>query len=155
MPESGETPFQIVFRHADLIKAREAEQGVYFGDGPTPEQLTALVKNLQPISEAATALPATLLAAFRSAFSVEMSWLFPERDPLAEPMTAALRNIQTFTGKALESVMPEMHDDLEKYANLSIVENAARRTEALHGNKIIWRLVLARVLHSVGKFLSG
>jgi len=70
-------------------------------------------------------------------------------------MTAALRNIQTFTGKALESVLPEMSSDLEKYASLSIAENAARRMNSLHGNRITWRLVLARVLHRVGKFLSG
>jgi hypothetical protein len=106
MPESGETSFQLVFRDAELIKAREAELGAYFGDGPTSEQVTVLVETLQPISEAATASPSTLLAAFRIAVGVEMSWLFPERDPLGEPMTAALRNIQTFTGKALESVMP-------------------------------------------------
>jgi hypothetical protein len=127
MPESGEPSFQIVFRYADLIKAREAERGAYFGDGPTSEELNALVESLRPISEATTALPATLFDAFRIAVSVEISWIFPERDPLGEPMTAALRNIQTFTGKALESVLPEMHDDLEKYASLSIVENAARR----------------------------
>jgi hypothetical protein len=70
-------------------------------------------------------------------------------------MTAALRQVQTFTGTALETAMPEMKPDLEKYANLSIVENAARRHQALHGNKIIWRLVFTRVLHGVGRFLGG
>ena len=70
-------------------------------------------------------------------------------------MTAALRKVQTFTGTALETAMPEMKPDLEKYVDLSIVENAARRHQALYGNKIIWRLVVARVLHRVGSFLGG
>jgi len=155
MPENGETLFQFVFRQADLIKAREVEQRAYFGDGPTSEQLDALVEALQPISEAATAPVSVLLAAFRTTVATEMTWLFPERDPLGEPMTAALRKVQTFTGTALETAMPEMKPDLEKYVDLSIVENAARRHQALYGNKIIWRLVVARVLHRVGSFLGG
>ncbi|HEY6988274.1 MAG TPA: hypothetical protein VH369_07820 [Bryobacteraceae bacterium] len=155
MPENGETLFQLVIHQAELIKAREVKRGDYFGDGPTSGQLDALLEALHPVGEASTASASVLFAAFRIAVATEMTWLFPERDPLGEPMTAVLRKVQTFTGSALESVMSEMKPDLEKYANLSIVENAARRHDALHGNKIIWRLVLARFLHRVGRFLGG
>ena len=82
MPESGQTSFQIAFRQAELIKAREAERSAYFGDGPTSEQLTTLVEALQPISEATAGLPVILLPAFRIAVSAEMSWLFPNETPL-------------------------------------------------------------------------
>ena len=155
MPENGATFFQSLFRQADLIKARELERGSYFGDGPTSEQIDALIQALKPMSDASTATASVLFAAFRVAVTTEMTWLFPERDALAEPMIEALRLMQTFTGTALESVVPEMKPNLEKFANLSIVERAARRHQALHGNKIIWRLALARVLYRVGKFLSG
>ena len=80
---------------------------------------------------------------------------FPEKDPFGLPVTAALREIRDFTGKALETAMPEMGPSLKKYVGLAIVANAARRTERLQGNKIIWRLVLARVLYRIGRFLSG
>ncbi len=155
MPDNGETAFQIVFRYAGLIQARETELGAYFGDGPTSEQLTALVDALKTIADAETALPATLWAAFRIAVDTEMSWLFPERDTLAEPMTEALRTIQTFTGIAVEGALPETKSELEKYASLSIVANAARRKQLADDDKIIWRLWFARVLYRVRRFLSG
>jgi len=110
---------------------------------------------VEPVSEATTATAAVLFAAFRVAVSVENTWLFPERDPLAEPMIEALQLVETFTGTALESVMPEMKPDLQKLASVAIVEKTARRHQALHGNKIIWRLVLARFLYRVGKLLGG
>jgi hypothetical protein len=155
MAEAIETPFQIVCRYAELIKAREAERGVYPGDGPTAAQACALVAALRPVSEPGTASASVLWDAFRSAVDGEMTWLFPERDSFGPPMTAALREIQDFTGATLEGAMPEMGPDLEKYASLATVANAARRTERLRGNRIIWRLVLARVLHRIGRFLSS
>jgi hypothetical protein len=155
MAQASQTSFQILCHCAELIKAREAELGAYPGDGPTSEEASTLVAALRPISEA-DALPTPILwAAFRSAVDGEMTWLFPERDPIGPPMTAALREIQAFAGKTLEGVMPEMGPDLEKYASLAIAANAAPRTELLHGNKIIWRLVVARVLHRIGRFLSS
>lgn len=155
MAEATETPFQIVCRYAELIKAREAERGAYPGDGPTAAQARALVETLRPVSEAGTVSASVLWDAFRSAVDGEMTWLFPERDSFGPPMTAALRKIQNFTGTALEGAMPEMGPDLEKYASIATGANAARRTERLNGNKIIWRLALARVLHRIGRFLSG
>ena len=56
---------------------------------------------------------------------------------------------------ALDSVLPQNKADLQKIASLAIVEKAARRYQALHGNKIIWRLVPARFLHRMGKLLGG
>jgi hypothetical protein len=155
MPENDETVFQSLFRQADLIKSREVERGAYFGDGPTSGQIDALIQACEPISTASTASASALFAAFRTAVTTEATWLFPERDALAGPMIEALRLVQTFTGTALESSMPDMKPELEKFASLSIVERAARRHQALHGNKIIWRLALARVLYRVGKFLTG
>ncbi|MDQ2841904.1 MAG: hypothetical protein M3Y72_12880 [Acidobacteriota bacterium] len=155
MPEKGEALFQSLFRQAEQIKTRELEAGGYFGDGPTSKQIDELILAVEPISGAISATAAVLFAAFNIAVSIENTWLFPERDPLAEPMTKTLLLLQTFTGTALESIMPEMKPDLEKLASLAIVETAARRQQALHGNKIIWRLVLARVLYRVGKFLGG
>jgi hypothetical protein len=155
MVQATETSFQIVCRHAELIKAREAQLGAYPGDGPTSQQASALVEALRPISEAEAVLPSILLTAFHSAVDAEMTWLFPERDPFGLPVTAALREIQNFTGKALEAAMPGTRPGLEEYASLAVVANAARRTEQLHGNRIIWRLVLARVLYRIGRFLSG
>lgn len=155
MPEASDTPFQTVYRHVELIQAREAELGAYPGDGPTSEQASALAKALRPIGEVEAVLPSVLWTAFRKVVDIEMTWLFPERDPFGLPMTAALRQIRDFTGKALETAMPDMRPSLEKYVGLAIVANAARRTERLHGNKIIWRLVLARVLYRIGRFLPG
>jgi len=155
MAQAIETSLQIVCRHAEMIKAREAEQGAYPGDGPTSEQAYALVEALRPVNETDVASPSILWGAFRSAVDGEMTWIFPERDPIGPPMTAALREIQTFIGNTLEGAMPEMGPDLEKYVSLAIVANAARRTERLHGNKITWRMAFARVLHRIGRFLSG
>jgi hypothetical protein len=155
MPEESESPFQILFRHVALIQARQAELGAYPGDGPTAEQASALAEALRPICEAEAVLPSVLWTAFHTAVDIEMTWLFPEKDPFGLPVTAALRQVQDFTGKAIETAKPDMGPSLEKYASLAIVANAARRTERLHGNKIIWRLVLARVLYRIGRFLSG
>jgi hypothetical protein len=40
------------------VPERETELGTYSGDGPTAEQLTALVDAIKPIAEAESALPA-------------------------------------------------------------------------------------------------
>jgi hypothetical protein len=66
-----------------------------------------------------------------------------------------LQLVQLFASTALDSVLPENKADLQKIASLAVVEKGARRYQALHGNKIIWRLVLARFLHHMGKLLGG
>lgn len=55
--EASETLFQFVCRHAEPVKAREADLGAYPGDGLTAEQASALVENLRPISDAPEYLP--------------------------------------------------------------------------------------------------
>jgi|SRR6185437_6790466 len=119
MPESGESLFQLVCRHAELIKTREASLGAYYGDGPTAEQAAALTASLKPVSEAAESVtPSVLLNAFRSAVDTEMMWLFPEKDAIGEPMTGALREVQSIVGKLLEEAMPEQGPKLHQYVEL-------------------------------------
>jgi len=62
-------------------------------------------------------------------------------------MTAALREAQKVIGKALEQETPEAKADLEKYVNLALIVNGAKRTETLRGNRPSLRLWLARLLH--------
>jgi hypothetical protein len=113
MADDIETLFQFVLRYAELIRVRQEQLGAYSGDGPTSEQASALVEALRPISEAETVLLSILLAAFRGAVDAEMSWLFPERDPIGEEIIQLLRKIQDFTGKALQSAIPEMRRTLK------------------------------------------
>ena len=139
---TGETLFQFVCRHAELLKARESELGAYPGDGPTCEQADALVAALHPLIEdpCSTVAPDTAWNAFRAAVDAEMSWLFPERDPPGAPMTEALREVQNITGKMLEQAQPETVPELNRYADLAVAENALRRQRKLHGNSVVWRL---------------
>jgi hypothetical protein len=88
-----------------------------------------------------------LYAAFKSATDSEMTWLFPERDPIGQPMTAALREVQARVGKLLVDSLPDSKADLEKYVNLSLLANAAKRTLVLRGNRPSLRVWLARLLH--------
>src|ERR1700680_389908 len=103
MINSDETLFQYLRRHGELIKAREDEAGSYLGDGPTANQIDALIDSLRPLSESTEpATPSLMWAAFKHSVDTEMTWLFPERDPLGKPMTAALRLVQDIYGKQLE-----------------------------------------------------
>ena len=157
MADTGETIFQSVCRHAELVKARESELGDYPGDGPTSEQVDSLLATLRPPIETPDSLtPPTLWDAFQAAVQVEMSWLFPEPDPIGVPMTTALREVQNMTGKVLEQAQPETAPELHRYADLAVAENALRRQRKLHGNSVIWRLsfmcrmALARFLWWLG-----
>jgi hypothetical protein len=148
MTENGESLFQYVLRDAEMIKAREADQGTYPGDGPTSDQADALMSALRPVNEATEPVtPSMLYAAFKSATDSEMTWLFPERDPIGQPMTAALREVQARVGKLLVDSLPDSKADLEKYVNLSLLANAAKRTLVLRGNRPSLRVWLARLLH--------
>jgi len=154
MPDPDEILFQSLSCQADLIKARELERGMYFGDGPTLGQLNALLRAMLPIRGAATAPAPVLSALFDVAVATEMAWLFPERDALAGAMIEGLRLLQIFAAAALEAAVPGIKAHLDTIINLSIVERAARRQQALHGNKIMWRVVLARFLYGFGKLFS-
>jgi hypothetical protein len=154
---TGETLFQFVCRHTELVKARESELGTYPGDGPTSEQVDSLLATLRPVFEnPGPHAPAVVLHAFQAAVQVEMSWLFPERDPIGFPMTAALRELQNLTGTVLEQAQPEMAPGLDKYADLAVANNALKRQTKLHGNSVIWRvsftcrMALARFLWWLG-----
>src|SRR5260370_27714327 len=97
MPDTGETLREFVCRIAELIKARETEIGSYPGDGPTFDEvdklLTSMERQLNEPRESYT--PAVASAVFTDALNVEYSWLFPERDPLAQELIPALRQVQT------------------------------------------------------------
>jgi len=74
MSDVGESLFQFIYRHAELIKAREAERASYPGDGLTTEQADSLVGSLRPIIEATDPVPlSTRWAAFRLAVDSELS----------------------------------------------------------------------------------
>jgi hypothetical protein len=141
---TGETLFQFVCRHAELVKARESNLGVYPGDGPTCEQVDSLIMTLRPIFETPDPHAPTVVAhAFQAALQAEMSWLLPERDPIGAPMTAALREVQNVTGWALDQAAPEMTPELHRYADLAVANNTLRRQTRLHGNSVIWRVSFA------------
>lgn len=94
--------------------------------------------------------------AFQAAVDTEMSWLFPERDPLGASLTAALREVQNITGWALERAVPEMASEPNRYASLAVFNNAAERQMKLHGNSVMWRvsstcrMAVARLLWWLG-----
>ncbi len=151
MSDVEPTAFDYAFRYAELMKQRESELGSYVGDGPTAEQAEALAAKLVPVSQFQKNVGcSTVWDAFRVALETEMAWLFPERDPLGEPMIRALREIQDITGTALESSGPEWKNQLEKLVNVHLVANAAQRQVKLRVNGISWRLVLARPLYWLG-----
>jgi hypothetical protein len=151
MIDPDEPIFDFLTRHAELVKAREYELGEYARDGPTAEQADAFMATLRPLDEATESVtPSILWNAFRSAVDTEMTWLLPERDPIGQPMTVGLRELQTRVGKLLEQVMPEQGPELHRYVDLAIVANAAKRQVKLHGNGTNWRLVLARVMYWLG-----
>ncbi len=60
MAEDTETLCQFGLRHAELIRMRQEQLGAYSGDGPTSEQVSALVEALRPTSEGDTVLPSIL-----------------------------------------------------------------------------------------------
>jgi hypothetical protein len=150
MVNPDEPLFEYLARHAELVKTREYELGAYAGDGPTAEQADAFLAALRPLHDAESVTPSMLWEAFRSTVDTEMTWLFPERDPIGEPMTVGLRELQSRVGKLLEQAIPEQGPVLNKYVDLAIVANAAKRQVKLHGNGINWRLMLARVLYWIG-----
>ena len=144
----GESLYQLVCRHAELVKSREAELGAYPGDGPTAAQASALVESLRPIQEdAEPTTPSILWDAFRQSVEVELSWLFPERDPIGAALTEALRKVQDLAGTALVEALPERKEELERFVSLSLVRNAASRQVALHGNRPNLGLLFARFLN--------
>lgn len=58
---------------------------------------------------------------FRTAVDTEILWLLPERDTIDEPMTVALRELQTRLSKLLEQAMPEQGPELQNtLASLSL-----------------------------------
>ena len=151
MSYTEENAFDIAIRFAGLIKTREAELGAYVGDGPTAEQAEALVQKLLPLSRPLDSVSASVVwDAFRAATEAEAAWIFPENDTLTEPMRQALIEIQNLTGQTLEALGPEWKPQLEKLANLHVIVNAGQRQEKLRGNKISWRIAVARLLWSLG-----
>jgi hypothetical protein len=154
-----------------MMKGRETKLGAYPGDGPTSQQADSLKGALRllvdlsdsPVPDivpgafrAASVAPDIVWYAFRAALDTEMSWLFPERDPISEPMCAALREVQNITGWALDLSRPEQTPLLERYANLAVANNAMGRQMKLHGNSLTrrvsfaCRLALARLLCWLG-----
>lgn len=141
LARTGEGLFQYVCRQAESVKARELETGSYLGDGPTAAQADSLIGALRPLIESPDSVPpAVLWNAFRAAVDTEMCWLFPERDTIGNPMTAALREVQNAVGWTLNQALPENAPLLERYANLAVAKNAVRRQTELHGNSVMWRL---------------
>jgi hypothetical protein len=146
-----ETLFEYICRHVELLKGRESQLGKYPGDGPTVTQACELIDHLRPLSEATEPLAISVLwNAFQSTVKVEMTWLFPEKDPLGESLTWALEKVQESTGKLLVEYGPVKHEQLEQYVSVALVARAANRQVKLKGNGINWRLVLARTLHWFG-----
>ena len=153
MSETEETLAEFVVRHAEQIKAREEALGAYSGDGPTQEQVDRLLTSLHRQLSKSTDTQDTLSAAhdvFRSAVDIDFSWLFPERDPIAGELIPALREVQKIMAEMLDKAIPEGVKIRQDYVSLSLVGNAARRTQKLQGNGIMWRLVLARFLYWLG-----
>jgi len=125
---SGENLLQYICRHAEMVKARESKLGTYAGDGPTSEQADCLVAALSAAFETPDPhAPDVIWRAFRAALDPEMAWLFPERDPIAEPMTAALREVQSITAWTLDQAVPEMESERRRYESLAAAVNAAAR----------------------------
>lgn len=72
---------------------------MYPGDGPTADQVDSLIISLRPLRESPESVTiAELWDAFKICTDTETAWLFPERDPLGEPMSKALKQIQEITG---------------------------------------------------------
>lgn len=157
LARTGEDLFQYVCRHAEAIKARELEAGTYPGDGPTAAQADSLIAALRTLIESPDSLPPSVLwGAFRAAVDAEVCWLFPERDPIGNPMTVALREVQNAVGWTLDRAIPENASLLDRYASLAVANTALRRQMELRGNSAMWRLsftcrmALARLLWWLG-----
>ncbi len=92
---------------------------------PTAEQTDDFLAALRPLEEATeSVMPSVVWTAFRSAVDTEMSWLLPKSDPIGQPMTLALRELQARAGKLLEQTLPDQGPVLHKYVNLAVVVNA-------------------------------
>lgn len=151
---SGETLFQFVCRHAALLKARESELGAHPGDGPASDQIDSLLAALRPVLETPDPHPPDAVwRAFAAAVQVRLSWLFPERDPVAEPMSAGLREVENTTAWALDQAAPETAKDRQTFVDLAVVANAAGRVEKLGPIRRLWStllIALARLLWWLG-----
>jgi hypothetical protein len=151
MSSHEESPFAQIANCIDSIRSRQSNQGTYFGDGPTSEKLDELEMALKPIADYPDSVECSeIWSAFRVSTETEMSWIFPERDPISSGMISALCEVQRITGEALVAVDPDWQARLEKFSSLHIVENAATRQTALHGNRISLGLVAARILNRLG-----
>ncbi len=138
---TGETLLQFVCRHAEMVKGRESKLGAYPGDGPTSEQVDSLVAALRPIFETPDPHATDVVwHAYKAAVDTEMRWLLPERDPIGDAMTVALREVQNITGWALDQAAPEMTPEMCRYTDLAAVVNSVDRQKKLHGNSVMWRV---------------
>jgi hypothetical protein len=155
MANQEEALIELVVRYGELLKAREDEAGSYPGDGPTADQVDALIVSLRPLSENPnTVTIPKLWTAFRMCTDTGTAWLFPERDPLGEPMCRALMKIQEMTGSLLDNnASPEMVNGSHRYAELAEAGRQINRAAKLGGKVPVgfkWRLRLAHFLHNLG-----
>jgi hypothetical protein len=151
MNETTTSPHELLVDGLRLIQSRETELGVVTGDGPTSKQIASLLAALQPVLDGRDlCTPSELWTIFRSVTEIELAWLFPERDPLAQSVIPALQKIQTVSGDALCDAMPEQRNEVEKFANLAVAANLANRELAVNGNGPSWRMFLALCLSKIG-----
>ena len=139
---------QFVIRQADLVRTREAEAG-YPGDGPTAAQIDALVESFLEIDESSHSIPISVLsAAFHSSLEIEMSWLFPERDPIGRALLPVLRQGQNLIASAIDEKLPGEKERLDELVNMEVIANAERRISAIRRNRPNLRLKLALFMDS-------
>ena len=151
MSDKVTTPYEVVFEGSRLIHSREGKLGHPADDGPTAEQVNKLCADLQPfIDDRGEYKPSELWDSFRSVTETEMAWLFPERDPVAQFMIPALQEIQSKSGNAFCRLLPDQQAQLERFANLAVAANAARRAETAGDKGPSWRMFLARCLYRIG-----
>jgi len=151
MNELTASPHDLLVEGLRLIQSREAESGIVAGDGPTSKQVASLLATLEPVLDGRdSCTPSELWTIFRSVTEIELAWLFPERDPIAQSVIPALQKIQTASGDALCDAMPEQREQVEKFANLAVAANLANRELAVNGNGLSWRMFLAQCLSKIG-----
>ncbi len=151
MHTTEENVFQAACRTAEALISRDTELGTYSGDGPTTEQTNALIQACAQLAEPLETAHAKLFwEAFKCSTECIASWLYPERDSLAQVMLPLLVEVQGRTGAALESIDPNWHAELERFANLHTIARAAKRQTELRGNTVDWRIACARLLNKIG-----
>ena len=121
----------------EVLRRREAELGAPRDDGPSAEELAALVASMDQMSGgtgAAVTVPEVLRLHAQLA-KISNQWLFPELDPVAKLLIPYFDKTEYDLRTWLSQDYPTMAASLQKIASLGVAERVASRRDIERGER--------------------